>query len=186
MLIYCFKVGFYWRGIKHDISKFSFTEFWYSVENYDITENPFDYTVKTKNGVNEAWVHFINYNDYRIEHWTYGPNAYKMPFASASECAINFIASEKAMSKLSFSYINVFKRYCNLIDSDIVIHPQTKKFIYYILADLANDERYEWSVKNILTKKYFKKIYLKAEYTNEKTFVRDRLKIEKCLFRTEY
>ena len=35
---YCFKLGIPWRGIKHDLSKFSPIEFWESVKYYQGTK----------------------------------------------------------------------------------------------------------------------------------------------------
>ena len=39
---YCFKLGIPWRGIKHDLSKFSPIEFWESVEYYQGTSSTID------------------------------------------------------------------------------------------------------------------------------------------------
>ena len=181
VLIYCFRIGLYWRGIKHDISRFSLIEFIYSIENYDPVEYPLD--MRRRNSISQAYIHYISKNDYTIEHWICNDEPCKMPFASASECIVHLIASERILAHFSFSYINVFKRYVTMIDNGLKIHPHTKKFIYYILADLANDEDYKWSIKNILTNKYFKKIYRKSECVNEKSFERDRCRYEKIFER---
>lgn len=39
---YCFKVGLYWQGIIHDMSKFSPTEFLESIKYYVGTSSPID------------------------------------------------------------------------------------------------------------------------------------------------
>lgn len=37
---YCFKVGLYWRGLTHDLSKYSPTEFWRGAKYYQGTFSP--------------------------------------------------------------------------------------------------------------------------------------------------
>ena len=36
----CFKFGIYWQGLTHDLSKYSFTEFWPSVKNFQGYRSP--------------------------------------------------------------------------------------------------------------------------------------------------
>ena len=45
---YCWKVGLYWRGITHDLSKFSPVEFWESVRYYQGNSSPIDACKKDK------------------------------------------------------------------------------------------------------------------------------------------
>ena len=53
---YCFKCGLYWRGIKHDMSKFSPIEFWESVKYYQGDRSPID-AAKEDKGWSAAWMH---------------------------------------------------------------------------------------------------------------------------------
>lgn len=43
---YCFKVGLYWQGIIHDLSKFSPVEFWESVKYYQGINSPIEVSKK--------------------------------------------------------------------------------------------------------------------------------------------
>ena len=46
---YCFKTGLYWRGLTHDLSKFSPTEFFESIKYYNGKRSPIE-LCKEKNG----------------------------------------------------------------------------------------------------------------------------------------
>ena len=37
---HCFHVGLYWRGLTHDLSKYSWTEFWAGAKYYQGTRSP--------------------------------------------------------------------------------------------------------------------------------------------------
>ena len=45
---YCYMVGLTWRGIKHDLSKFSPTEFFESVKYFTGTDSPINACKKDK------------------------------------------------------------------------------------------------------------------------------------------
>ena len=47
---YCFKMGMYWQGITHDLSKFSPIEFFESAKYYQGNRSPID-ACKEANGV---------------------------------------------------------------------------------------------------------------------------------------
>ena len=53
---YCCKLGIPWRGLLHDLSKFSPTEFIESIKYYQDGISPID-VCKKKNGYSKAWFH---------------------------------------------------------------------------------------------------------------------------------
>lgn len=64
----CFKMGIYWQGIIHDLSKFSPTEFIPSVRYYsgEFSPNAVD---KVLNGMSTAWLHHKGRNKHHFEYW---------------------------------------------------------------------------------------------------------------------
>ena len=65
----CFKVGLYWQGITHDLSKFSPTELFESIKYYtDGKQSPILACKKAK-GYSKAWEHHIKYNKHHLEYW---------------------------------------------------------------------------------------------------------------------
>lgn len=64
----CTKVGMPFRGLKHDLSKFSLTEFWESVKYYNGEKSPIVMCKKEK-GYSKAWLHHKGRNKHHYEYW---------------------------------------------------------------------------------------------------------------------
>ena len=64
----CIKAGIPWRGIVHDLSKYSLTEFWESVKYYNGNRSPIAVS-KEKNGYSKAWLHHKGRNKHHCEYW---------------------------------------------------------------------------------------------------------------------
>ena len=66
---YCFKVGLYWRGLTHDLSKYSPTEFWRGAKYYQGTFSPTQQE-RRENGYSLAWMHHKGRNRHHFEYCT--------------------------------------------------------------------------------------------------------------------
>ena len=66
---YCFQVGLYWRGLTHDLSKYSPTEFWRGAKYYQGTFSPTQQE-RRENGYSLAWMHHKGRNRHHFEYWT--------------------------------------------------------------------------------------------------------------------
>ena len=64
----CCKIGLPWRGLVHDLSKYSPTEFWESVRYYEGNRSPIVSTKQDK-GYSEAWLHHKGRNKHHSEYW---------------------------------------------------------------------------------------------------------------------
>ena len=53
---YCFRLGLYYQGLAHDLSKYSPSEFWRGVKYYQGYRSPND-AERRENGVSLAWLH---------------------------------------------------------------------------------------------------------------------------------
>ena len=53
---YCFRLGLYYQGLTHDLSKYSPSEFWRGVKYYQGYRSPND-AERRENGVSLAWLH---------------------------------------------------------------------------------------------------------------------------------
>lgn len=91
----CWRVGLYWRGLIHDLSKYSPSEFGpYARQFYepDGTKKP---SVRDKTGAYDpnaqpeefrlAWAHHYTHNDRHWEYWSLGDISEEMPAASVVE-----------------------------------------------------------------------------------------------------
>ena len=64
----CFKAGLYWQGLTHDLSKYSFVEFWNGVKYFIGTASPHVGERKAL-GYSKAWIHHHNRNKHHGEYW---------------------------------------------------------------------------------------------------------------------
>ncbi len=64
----CFRLGLYWQGLTHDLSKYSPTEFWRSLKYYRGDKSPImgEYMEK---GYSEIWLHHKGRNKHHWEYW---------------------------------------------------------------------------------------------------------------------
>ena len=53
---YCFRLGLYWQGLTHDLSKFSPVEFWAGVKYFQGDRSPNDAQRRDK-GYSASWMH---------------------------------------------------------------------------------------------------------------------------------
>lgn len=64
----CCKIGLPWRGVVHDLSKYSLTEFRESIRYYEGDHSPIIEAKKEK-GYSEAWLHHKGRNKHHSEYW---------------------------------------------------------------------------------------------------------------------
>ena len=65
----CFRVGLYWQGLTHDLSKYSPIEFWTGVRYYQGNRSP-NTAEREAKGYSEAWMHHKGRNKHHFEYWT--------------------------------------------------------------------------------------------------------------------
>ena len=99
---HCCKAGIIWRGIIHDMSKFSPIEFFESVEYYQGTSSPIDACKKANNGLCKAWLHHKGRNSHHYEYWVdsldTGGKAMIMPYEDSIEAICDYIGAGEAYS----------------------------------------------------------------------------------------
>ena len=104
---YCFLAGIPWRGIKHDLSKYSPTEFFESARYWTGTHSPIE-EAKKDQGYSRAWLHHRGRNPH---HWAYwadnfseGLTVAPMPKNDFVEMVCDFLAAGRAYKGDTFSY----------------------------------------------------------------------------------
>jgi hypothetical protein len=65
----CFKVGLYWQGLTHDLSKYSPTEFMVGARLWTGKRSP-NSAEREQKGYSEAWMHHKGRNRHHYEYWT--------------------------------------------------------------------------------------------------------------------
>ena len=159
----CFKVGLYWQGMTHDLSKYSWTEFHSGMKYYQGTRSP-NAAEREESGYSTAWLHHKGRNRHHYEYWTdVGPaseqwkiKGIKMPPKYVAEMIMDRIAASKVYKGKNYknsdpmAYFNITKDY-------IVIHPETKKELHKILRMLeVRGEEYTFAyIRKVLLKKVY-------------------------------
>ena len=65
----CFRVGLYFQGLTHDLSKYSPTELFVGAKYYQGFRSPNNAEREAK-GYSEAWIHHKGRNKHHYEYWT--------------------------------------------------------------------------------------------------------------------
>ena len=154
VLIHCTKCGMPLRGLVHDLSKFSPSEFFESARFYQGNRSPIGVCRRTV-GVSRAWLHHKGRNKHHIEYWL-DPDCRiqpVMPYKYAVECVCDKLAATKTYNKGSYTddkAIAHWHRYGNKVEGN----PLTMLFIETVFTDLA-----EHGEAYILNRRYMRATY---------------------------
>jgi len=151
------KVGIPFRGLLHDLSKYSYEEFSESVKYFaDGKYSPL-LKCKMENGYSRAWLHHKGRNKHHFEYW-YDPAAPEpmpiIPFKYMLEMVCDRIAASKTYRKKDYvsSYpLEYFKKE----EPKMTLNPKLKEFLIDVFTELGEKG------EKILTKKHLKELYLK-------------------------
>ena len=159
---YCRLAGIPWRGLVHDLSKFSPTEFIESVKYYQGGKSSPINAAKREQGFSRAWQHHKGRNTHHYEYWTdnydSGTTCIKMPFEDAVEMICDYLGAARAYWGKEFTYTKELDWW---VEKKKVakIHKHTKAFVSQVLLLLTYYENSKESKNNVLSKNYLKHIY---------------------------
>ena len=69
VMLGCFRIGLYWQGLAHDLSKYSPVEFFNGAKYYQGNRSP-NAREREDKGYSEAWIHHKGRNPHHYEYWT--------------------------------------------------------------------------------------------------------------------
>lgn len=69
VIAHCKRAGIFWQGLRHDLSKYSPTEFWAGAKYYSGAFSPNENERRDK-GYSAAWMHHKGRNRHHFEYWT--------------------------------------------------------------------------------------------------------------------
>jgi len=137
----CFRVGLYWQGIVHDLSKYSPTEFWVGARYYQGVRSP-NAAERADKGYSEAWMHHKGRNRHHAEYWTdMNVNSGKyepipMPRKYLTEMVMDRRAACMTYQREKYTDASALA-YLDRSHEREIMHPQTLKELHYILTMLA-------------------------------------------------
>ena len=135
---YMSKCGFKysWRGLWHDMSKFSPTEFFESVKYYSGTRSPID-ACKEENGISMAWMHHKGRNPHHYEHWVdnfdKGGEPKEMPIKYKVEMICDYLGAARAYMGKNFSYKAEYEWWQKKLELPRAQHQNDKDFVSLVL-----------------------------------------------------
>lgn len=139
---YCFLAGIPWRGLTHDLSKYSPTEFCESVKFYIGIGSPI-VEAKRIQGISYAWLHHKGRNKHHYEYWMdnfdNGGFARLMPKKDFTEMVCDFIGAAKAYSNDKFTFAAERKWWENK-RKICAMNEKNKIMLDIIFSDLAHAE----------------------------------------------
>lgn len=141
---HCFKVGLYWQGLVHDLSKYSPTEFIVGAKYYQGNRSPND--IERKNlGYSKAWLHHKGRNKHHSEYWidySMVPGeqvaGMEMPVKYVVEMFCDRIAACKTYGGSSYSDQDPWNYYHPRANK-VIMHENTKALLEEMLSMLASE-----------------------------------------------
>jgi len=137
----CFKVGLYWQGLTHDLSKFSPSEFIPGVKYYQGTRSP-QARERELFGYSPAWLHHKGRNKHHFEYWTDakpggGTIHIDMPPKYFAEMVCDRVAASKVYKGKSYTNRSALEYYLER-KANTDMNPVTKERLEYYLNLLAD------------------------------------------------
>ncbi len=158
----CFRVGLYFQGLTHDLSKYSPSEFWTGVHYYQGTRSP-NAAEREEKGYSEAWMHHKGRNRHHFEYWTdlsLETHAYEpvqMPPRYLAEMVMDRIAACKTYQGKGYTD-GAPLAYLQKAKESRFVHPETMaqlEFLLTMLRDRGEDEMFRFIREVVLKGKPF-------------------------------
>ena len=159
---YVFKLscmaGIPFRGLVHDLSKYSYDEFWISCKYYDGHRSPIK-IARDKLGYSTVWCHHKGRNKHHFEYWEDVSRDKRIgvfiPYKYIVESICDKVAAGMAYKGKDWNQSEPVD-YWRKIDRDniVVKHPGSVEFVDIVLERLSSD-----GLKNTLNRKNLKKVY---------------------------
>jgi hypothetical protein len=158
VFILCSKAGFPWLGFKHDLSKYSPTEFFEGVKYYTDGKKSPIMEAKKINGYSLAWLHHKGHNKHHSEYWfdfTAPLKAPIIPFPYCVEMVCDRIAAAKVYQGKEYTNMSPYY-YWNKTRDNEMMNRHIQGFLTETFELLG-----AYGEKTVINKNYLKKIYLK-------------------------
>ncbi len=164
VFILCFKSGIPFRGLVHDLSKYSKTELSESIKYYNGKNSPI-INCRKENGYSICWLHHKAKNKHHFEYWydEASPNIAIMPYKYAVEMICDRTAASMTYKGTKYTDSDPYDYF--LIENkrfSYMINPKINKFMETVFLDLK-----EKGHNYVFNRKYFKRTYTKIVGDNK-------------------
>ncbi len=151
----CAKAGILWQGLRHDLSKYSFTEFLPGAKYFQGTRSPNEQEREIY-GYSKAWMHHKGRNRHHYEYWNdYNPKTRKienveMPVKYVIEMFCDRVAASKIYNGKNYKDSDPYTYFLR-IKGKQRMHPKTEELLNLLLEmlrDKGEKETFEY-IKNM-------------------------------------
>lgn len=158
VIIHCAKAGIFWQGLRHDLSKYSPSEFIVGAKYYQGTRSPNEIE-RELYGYSVAWMHHKGRNRHHYEYWNdYNPISkqienVEMPIKYVVEMFCDRLAASKVYNGENYTDAHPYNYFLK-IKGKGRMHPNTEKILNKLLEmlrDKGEDETFDY-IKNTLLK----------------------------------
>ena len=153
----CCKVGQPWRGLVHDLSKYSPTEFWEGVKYFNGKHSPITDAKKDK-GYSQAWLHHKGRNKHHTDYWvdlSAPDKTPSIPYQYVAEMLCDKLAAGMVYKGKDWTKEYELDYWLNERDKTLV-NDQVEALITEFLTQVSKD-----GIDKVLTKKNVKALYKK-------------------------
>ena len=139
----CFRAGIGLQGLKHDLSKYAWTEFIPGVRFYAGDHSPTE-SERKKYGYSAAWMHHKGRNKHHFEYWTdYSPitkrmSPVKMPLRYVVEMFCDRVGACKTYKGKAYTSSDPYD-YFMRGNAKNAMHPETAALLEKLLVMLRDD-----------------------------------------------
>lgn len=162
VIAHCAKAGILWQGLRHDLSKYSPTEFIPGVKYFQGTRSPNE-AERELNGYSLAWMHHKGRNRHHYEYWTdmnretkcYEP--VPMPRRYFVEMVMDRRAACMTYQGKAYRDDSALQYFERSREKDLM-HPETSRqlrFILGMLAEKGEAETFSYLRRSVLKGKPF-------------------------------
>lgn len=140
---HCWKAGIFWQGLRHDLSKYSPTEFLPGARYYQGNRSPNEKEREVL-GYSVAWMHHKGRNKHHFEYWNdYNPKEkrvmpVKMPARYLAEMFCDRLAASKVYAGDQYQQDHSLRYFQNSnARKRGMLHPETEAKLMELLEILA-------------------------------------------------
>ncbi len=159
---HCWKAGIFWQGLRHDLSKYSPTEFLPGARYYQGNRSPNEKEREVL-GYSVAWMHHKGRNKHHFEYWNdYNPKEkrvmpVKMPARYLAEMFCDRLAASKVYAGDQYQQDHSLRYFQNSnARKRGMLHPETEAKLMELLEILAQqgEEAAFAAVRELVKKGY--------------------------------
>ena len=156
----CFRIGLYWQGLTHDLSKYTPTEFRVGMKYFQGNKSP-NGAERQAIGYSTAWIHHKGRNRHHFEYWndlnfeTKRYESVPMPRRYVAESIMDRIAACRVYEGERYTDASPVNYLDRSMDGKLM-HPQTyreMKFLLTMLKEQGEGETFRYIRESVLKQK---------------------------------